>query len=130
MEVWLMERELINQLERAHEVLLVRLRDLERFYSDATVNPAVKEFILTFLSNFEVVEDPFVVLRSIHASGLHTIDVGDYVTEDLDISCCRFKRRRVMTFKLLDDCVSKAIILEHDEALKIHNMEFEDVYVD
>ena len=125
-----MERDLINQLERAHEALLVRVRDLERFYSDVTVNSAVREFILTFLSNFEKVEDPFVVLRSICASGIHTIDVGDYITEDLDISCCRLKRRRVMTFKLLDDCVSNAIILEHDEGLKIHNIEFEDVYVD
>lgn len=125
-----MERDLINQLERAHEVLLVRLRDLERFYSDATVNPAVKEFILTFLSNFEEVEDSFTLLRSIHASGLHTIDVGDYITEDLDISCCRFKRRRVMTFKVFNTYNTQAIVLEHDDALKIHNIEFEDVYVD
>lgn len=125
-----MERELINQLERAHEVLLVRVRDLERFYSDATVNPAVKEFILTFLSNFEEVEDSFTLLRSIHASGLHTIDVGDYITEDLDISCCRFKRRRVMTFKVFNTYNTQAIVLEHDDALKIHNIEFEDVYVD
>lgn len=125
-----MERDLINQLERAHEVLLVRVRDLERFYSDATVNPAVKEFILTFLSNFEEVEDSFTLLRSIHASGLHTIDVGDYITEDLDISCCRFKRRRVMTFKVFNTYNTQAIVLEHDDALKIHNIEFEDVYVD
>lgn len=125
-----MERDLINQLERAHEVLLVRVRDLERFYSNATVNPAVKEFILTFLSNFEEVEDSFTLLRSIHASGLHTIDVGDYITEDLDISCCRFKRRRVMTFKVFNTYNTQAIVLEHDDALKIHNIEFEDVYVD
>lgn len=125
-----MERDLINQLERAHEVLLVRVRDLERFYSDATVNPAVKEFILTFLSNFEEVEDSFTLLRSIHASGLHTVDVGDYITEDLDISCCRFKRRRVMTFKVFNTYNTQAIVLEHDDALKIHNIEFEDVYVD
>jgi hypothetical protein len=126
-----MERDLINQLERAHEVLLGRLRDLERFYSDATVNPAVKEFILTFLSNFEEVEDPFVVLRSIHASGLHTIDVGDYITEQFDDSCaCRLKRRRVMTFKVLNTCNTQAIVLEHDDTLKIHNIEFEDVCVD
>lgn len=125
-----MERDLINQLERAHEVLLVRVRDLERFYSDATVNPAVKEFILTFLSNFEEVEDSFTLLRSIHASGLHTMDVGDYITEDLDISCCRFKRRRVMTFKVFNTYNTQAIVLEHDDALKIHNIEFEDVYVD
>lgn len=126
-----MERELINQLERAHEALLVRVRDLERFYSDATVNSAVREFILTFLSNFEKVEDPFVVLRSIHASGLHTIDVGDYITEQFDDSCaCRLKRRRVMTFKVLNTYTTQAIVLEHDDALKINNIEFEDVYVD
>ena len=131
MEVWLMERELINQLERAHEVLLVRLRDLERFYSDATVNPAVKEFILTFLSNFEEVEDSFALLRSIHASGLHKMDVGDYITEQFDVSCaCRLKRRRVMTFKVLNAYNTQAIVLEHDDTLKIHNIEFEDVYVD
>lgn len=126
-----MERDLINQLERAHEVLLVRVRDLERFYSDATVNPAVKEFILTFLSNFEEVEDSFTLLRSIHASGLHTIDVGDYITEQFDDSCaCRLKRRRVMTFKVFNTYNTQAIVLEHDDALKIHNIEFEDVYVD
>lgn len=126
-----MERDLINQLERAHEVLLVRLRDLERFYSDATVNPAVKEFILTFLCNFEEVEDLFALLRSIHASGLHKMDVGDYITEQFDVSCaCRLKRRRVMTFKVLNTYNTQAIVLEHDDTLKIHNIEFEDVYVD
>ena len=126
-----MERDLINQLERAHEVLLVRLRDLERFYSDATVNPAVKEFILTFLCNFEGVEDSFALLRSIHASGLHKMDVGDYITEQFDVSCaCRLKRRRVMTFKVLNTYNTQAIVLEHDDTLKIHNIEFEDVYVD
>ena len=126
-----MERDLINQLERAHEVLLVRLRDLERFYSDATVNPAVKEFILTFLCNFEEVEDSFALLRSIHASGLYKMDVGDYITEQFDVSCaCRLKRRRVMTFKVLNAYNTQAIVLEHDDTLKIHNIEFEDVYVD
>ena len=126
-----MERDLINQLERAHEVLLVRLRDLERFYSDATVNPAVKEFILTFLCNFEEAEDSFALLRSIHASGLHKMDVGDYITEQFDVSCaCRLKRRRVMTFKVLNAYNTQAIVLEHDDTLKIHNIEFEDVYVD
>lgn len=126
-----MERDLISQLERAHEALLVRVHDLERFYSDATVNSAVKEFILTFLSNFEEVEDPFVVLRNIRESGLYTMDVGDYITEDFDISCaCRLKRRRVMTFKVCNTYNTQAIVLEHDDALKIHNIEFEDVYVD
>ena len=126
-----MERDLINQLERAHEVLLVRLRDLERFYSDATVNSAVKEFILTFLCNFEKVEDAFALLRSIRDSGLHKMDVGDYITEQCDISCaCRLKRRRVMTFKVFNTYNTQAIVLEHDDALKIHNIEFEDVYVD
>ena len=35
-----------------------------------------------------------------------------------------------MTFKVLNTYTTQAIVLEHDDTLKIHNIEFEDVYVD
>ena len=107
-------------------MLLVRLRDLERFYSDTTVNSAVKEFILTFLSNFEEVEDPFVVLRNILESGVYTMDVGGYITDKFDISCTyRMEDRRMLTFSFLDSCDSNALILKHDDTLKIHEIEYD-----
>lgn len=126
MEVLVMERDLINQLERAHEEFLVKLRDLEKFYSDATVNSTVKHFILTFIRNFEEVEDPFVVLRNILESGVYTMDVGSYITEKFDSSCThRLEDRRMLTFSFLDSYDSNALIIKHDDTLKIHEIEYD-----